>query len=180
MDPASAGIVARPGLSNNANRDSWIVTHNEVASTGRRWKSLTSDTPGPQAENGEGVPPMRAFARVGLDGIGASCRRSRLHNFVTMRYHRLESPTQTSAHAQAQQRSGEIWGRAPRYGTVPRVKAYSGPLPSGARGVEFETDHPPDPGDPPGKASWGPQNPGVTIDGDVAKLKVRVTKNTQR
>ena len=99
---------------------------------------------------------------------------------VGSRYHRLESPTQTPADAEGQESSGEIWGHAPRYGTVPRVKAYEGPLPPGQRGVEFETDYPPDPGDPPGKASWGPKNAGVTVDGDVAKLKVRVTKNTQK
>lgn len=94
-------------------------------------------------------------------------------------YHRLESPTQTAADARAQQVSGEIWGKAPRFSTLPKVKAYVGPLPAGARGVEFSASVPPDPGCPPGQAFWGTSNPGVRVDGDVVKLSVTLTKIIQ-
>lgn len=94
-------------------------------------------------------------------------------------YHRLESPTQTAADARAQAASGEVWGLAARFSNVPKVKAYEGPLPADARGVEFSTDVAPDPGCPPGQAFWGPANSGVEVCGDVVKLKVRVTRVNQ-
>ena len=94
-------------------------------------------------------------------------------------YHRLESPTQTPADAARQEASGEIWGRAPRGGTTPKVKAYPGPLPPGTRGIEFTTDVPPDPGSAPKRPDWSGPRPGVVIEGDFAKIKVVVTKNTQ-
>ena len=57
-------------------------------------------------------------------------------------FHRLESPTQTPADAKLQDSSKEIWGK-PASNTaqsnLPCVKAYRGILPSGQRGVEFET-----------------------------------------
>jgi hypothetical protein len=91
-------------------------------------------------------------------------------------YHRLESPTQTAGDAQMQQASQEIWGKAPRNGLQPAVQAYTGPLPPGAQGVEFETDIPPDPGCPPGQAYWRGPRDGVQVDQDYAKIKVRITR----
>lgn len=97
-----------------------------------------------------------------------------------MRYYRVESPTQTAADAAQQEKTGEIWGRVPRRGAWPKVKAYVGRLPIGVRGLEFETDVAPDVGCPPGHAFWSGPRAGVVIDGDYAKIKVRVMKNAQR
>jgi len=91
-------------------------------------------------------------------------------------YHRLESPTQTSADAQKQQASQEIWGRPPRFSEIPAVQAYTGPLPGGAKGIEFETDVPPDRGSPRGQAYWRGPRPGVVVDQDVAKIKVTIIR----
>jgi hypothetical protein len=62
----------------------------------------------------------------------------------------------------------------------PSVDAYAGPLPSGARGIEFVTDVPPDRRTPPWLARWTGPRDGVIIDGDFAKIRVTVTQNTQR
>ena len=63
-----------------------------------------------------------------------------------MPYHRKESPTQTSADAKAQQKSGEIWGRPANSSIFPTVKAYRNALPASDRGVEFTTGVAPTPG----------------------------------
>ena len=100
-------------------------------------------------------------------------------------YHRLASPSQPDDIARLQERTGEVWGsynrdlmggRAP----FPSVDAYVGALPAGARGIEFVTDVPPDPRSPPGRARWTGPRDGVIIEGDYAKIRVRVTRNTQR
>lgn len=95
------------------------------------------------------------------------------------KYHRVESRTQTPEDARRQETSGELWGLPRRGGIFPRVKAYEGPLPEGVRGIEFETDVQPDPGSPPGDASWMGPRDGVTVEGDYAKIRIRVTRNTQ-
>jgi hypothetical protein len=111
-------------------------------------------------------------------------------------YHRLESPTQDASVAGQQESSSEIWGRAPTNtfaGSAPKVQAYMGRLPDGAKGVEFVTDHPVDPGTPPGYGTWsaaaGAPNPpadddatatALRVDGEFAKLRVKVIRNTQR
>jgi len=97
-----------------------------------------------------------------------------------MPYHRVESSTQTVADAARQESTGEIWGRPPRWGFQPKVKAFRGPLPRGTRGVEFETEIAPDRGCPPGLALWSGPRAGVVVEDDYARIKVRVTKNTQR
>jgi hypothetical protein len=97
-------------------------------------------------------------------------------------YHRLESESQTPETAAAQQASGEIWGGAARNvlaSDIPKVKAYGGPLPDGARGVEFVTEVPPDPGQVPGKPTWTGPRRGVRLEDGFAKIAVTVTKNTQ-
>lgn len=95
-------------------------------------------------------------------------------------YHRIESPTQTPVDAIAQESSHEVWGRPSRYSDIPAVKAYVGPLPVGARGVEFATSVPPDPDCPPGHAYWsGPRN-GVRVQNDIARLDVDRLTNGQR
>jgi len=97
-----------------------------------------------------------------------------------MPFHRIESPTQSVADAARQEATGEIWGRAPRWGFRPKVKAFQGPIPTGMRGIEFETEIAPDTGCPPGLALWSGPRVGVVVEGDYARIKVRVTKNTQR
>jgi hypothetical protein len=95
-------------------------------------------------------------------------------------YHRLESPTQTPEDAAKQEATGEIWGRAARGSDLAKVKAYAGPLPAGRKGIEFTTDMPPDEGCPPDLPTWRAGREGVTVEGDYARISVRVTKNTQR
>ena len=97
-----------------------------------------------------------------------------------MRFHRVESPTQTEKDAATQEQSGELWGRTPRAGAWPKVKAYVGRLPTGVRGVEFETEVEPDAGCPPGIALWTGPRAGVAVEGEYAKIQIRVTSNTQR
>lgn len=97
-------------------------------------------------------------------------------------YHRRDSPTQTPDVARQQEQSGELWGRPSITSDIPKVKAYDGPLPDGVRGIEFTTDVEPDPGCPPGRPEWsGNPNPrpGVVVEGDVVKIRITVTKNTQ-
>ncbi len=93
-------------------------------------------------------------------------------------FHRLESLTQTPEVAQLQEQSGEIWGTTPRWGFEPTVQAYEGPLPEGARGVEFNTEFGPNRSAPPGQA-WWQEGPGVRVEGDWAKLSCVITRNTQ-
>jgi len=100
-------------------------------------------------------------------------------------YHRVESPSQSPEIASLQESSGEIWGTFNRdmmggRSGSPSVDAYVGPLRTGARGVEFVTDVPPDRHTPPWLARWTGPRDGVIIDGEFAKLRVMVTKNTQR
>ena len=94
-------------------------------------------------------------------------------------YHRVESPTQTAADALAQQQTGELWGFPPRGSDIPKVKAYTGPLPSGRRGIEFTTPVPPDSSCPPGYAFWSGQRAGVIVDGNRAKIQIEVVRNAQ-
>jgi hypothetical protein len=94
-------------------------------------------------------------------------------------YHRLASTTQTAADAAMQEASGEIWGRAPRDSDIPKVKAYPGPLPPGAKGVEFTTDVEPDRGSRPSLPAWSGPRAGVIVEGDFAKIRVTIIKNMQ-
>jgi hypothetical protein len=99
-------------------------------------------------------------------------------------YHRKQSPSQTPSVAAEQQRSGEIWGsrnRAVSGGESPflSVDAYVGPLGKGEKGIEFTTDVPPDGKTPPNQARWTGPRDGVIVEGEYAKIKVKVTRNTQ-
>jgi hypothetical protein len=40
--------------------------------------------------------------------------------------------------------SGEVWGKTPRWGRVPAVEAFRGPLKEGEKGIEFWSFQPPD------------------------------------
>lgn len=97
-------------------------------------------------------------------------------------YHRRGNDrTQTDADAERIATSGELWGRAPRYGTVPAVQAYVGELPDNSWGVEFRTPVPPDPSDSPWRATWRGPRLGVTTwtdehGTDWVKIMVHVTR----
>jgi hypothetical protein len=100
-------------------------------------------------------------------------------------YHRKQSRTQTPDVARMQEESGEIWGTYNRDAMGGRsshasVDAYHGPLPSGQRGIEFGTDVPPDHYSPPHLARWTGPRDGVTIEGDYAKIRVTMRRNTQK
>lgn len=99
------------------------------------------------------------------------------------RYHRFETDTQTPDDAERQTQTGLMGGYAARWSDIPSVKAYSGPLPAGARGVEFITSVPPGPGSVPGQPKWYKGQPGVstveTPRGEMAVIPVVVIKNTQ-
>jgi hypothetical protein len=91
-------------------------------------------------------------------------------------FHRLGDPSDVIDKIAA---TRELYGRAPRNyfrSDRPKVKAYRGLLPSGHKGFEFETKIRPDTGCPPDQAYWSNGRPGVTIEGDCAKINVTVTK----
>ena len=96
-------------------------------------------------------------------------------------YHRLESPTQTSAVAKAQVASGEIWGRPARGSSIPSVKAYRNQLPANRRGIEFITQVMPSKGSgSPFEARWYYGDLGVVQNSaGFAVIPAIVIKNTQ-
>ena len=93
-------------------------------------------------------------------------------------FHRLESPTQSRQDALQQVASQEIWGRARRQSDIPQVQAYLGPLPAGAKGIEFRTAASPDQGTV--HARWTGPREGVRVEDGFCKIACRITKNTQR
>lgn len=100
-------------------------------------------------------------------------------------YHRRESPTQTPEVAHLQEQAGEIWGTYNRdhmggRSPFPSVDAFMGPLVDPQRGIEFVTDVPPDRDTSPRLARWTGPRPGVRIEGDYAKIRAVVTRNTQQ
>ena len=111
--------------------------------------------------------------------IGASAGLEEVGSEELQIFHRVESPTQTAEDAAMQETSGEIWGRPRRGSFNPRVQAYTGPLPEGARGIEFKTDVLPDAHSSPGNASWTGPRSGVRVEGDFAKICAVITHNTQ-
>ncbi|WP_245241934.1 polymorphic toxin-type HINT domain-containing protein [Streptomyces sp. NEAU-H3] len=94
-------------------------------------------------------------------------------------FHRKVSRTQTDEHARQQQESGELWGGLSRLGGEEAAKAHMGPLPEGARGVEFYTTiRPRQPF--PGYVWWEVGRvPGVRLEDGFAKIPIFISKNTQ-
>jgi hypothetical protein len=91
-------------------------------------------------------------------------------------FHRLDDPPELIARIAE---TGELRGASPRNiftSDIPKAKAYPGFLPPNRAGFEFETHVEPDTGSPPNVALWSNGRPGVTIEGDYAKIKVKVTK----
>ncbi len=76
-----------------------------------------------------------------------------------------------------------MWGTTARGGLNPTVKAYQGPLPEGARGIEFTTNVKPSDvglGRPGDIALWRQGSPGVVDAGnDYVKIACTVVRNTQ-
>ena len=96
-------------------------------------------------------------------------------------YHRVETRTQTPEDALLIERTGQLRGRAPRWSDLPAAQAYEGPLPEGARGIEFRTRIRPDAGGVPGYPRWSHGTDGVIrVDEDFAGIPVEVLRNTQR
>jgi len=89
-------------------------------------------------------------------------------------YHRHSSREEAEEVA----RSGELWGAPPRNifrSDIPCVKAFAGGLDRGDDGYEFTT------GIEPAYASkyerrWVAGSPGVTVENDLAKIPVTVTR----
>jgi hypothetical protein len=76
--------------------------------------------------------------------------------------------------------SGQIWGRVRRNffaGLIPAVKAWDGPLPADAVGVEFFTDVQPDSSSVPGWPEWTEGSRGVIVleAGELVAIPVVVT-----
>jgi hypothetical protein len=91
-------------------------------------------------------------------------------------FHRLESPSQPGEIAGWQAASGELWGLPPRGSDRPKVKAYVGPLPGVAHGIEFYTNVEPDPGVPPFLAFWSGPREGVRVEGGYAKIEAVIVR----
>lgn len=99
-------------------------------------------------------------------------------------YHRIESPTQPQNIVSVQERTGVIRGYPALGSLIPKVKAYSGRLPEGVRGIEFTTVIPIDAGCAPGYPTWSGRRPGirhgVDEDGrDFVEISVVITQHTQ-
>lgn len=74
--------------------------------------------------------------------------------------------------------TGELLGNPPRnffQSDIPKVQAYSGPLPQGAQGFQFTTPVAPDVGHVPGKPTWSPGTSGVTERAGQAVIPCTVT-----
>ena len=92
-------------------------------------------------------------------------------------FHRLRNQiTQSDAIADQQQQSQEVWGRAARWSSLRAVKAYHGPLPDGAQGIQFVTAVAPS-GNSPYNAFWYEGSAGVFINSQgFAVIQVTITK----
>jgi hypothetical protein len=79
--------------------------------------------------------------------------------------------------------SGELWGRPRRNfyaGLIPSVKAWEGPLPADAIGVEFYTNVEPDPWSVPGWPEWTEGRAGVIVHEPGALVAIPVVVTMQR
>ncbi len=94
-------------------------------------------------------------------------------------FHRLESTTQRPSDAARSAEDSFLWGNTPRSGFEPTVQAYEGPLPHGARGIEFYTTTPPHPDGLPHQPHWYLSDPGVVNDEGAARITCIVVLNTQ-
>jgi hypothetical protein len=74
--------------------------------------------------------------------------------------------------------SGKVGGRPAWHSDIPKVKAFTGPLPPDLSGIEFTTDIPPDDGCPPGRAYWSEGRRGVEVleTNELVAIAVTITK----
>jgi hypothetical protein len=96
-------------------------------------------------------------------------------------FHRLLAPEVQDADTIVKQLlSGEVWGRPPRWGGGPQVKAYRGGLPDAASGFEFWAFQAPDNQFGP-RALWYSAGPYVAIEpeDEVVKLQIAFVRITQ-
>lgn len=91
-------------------------------------------------------------------------------------YHRRGGPTQTDDMARTILRTGRLAGTKGRYNVIPTVRAYLGPLPEPAWGIEFTTEVASDRFGVPGQPTWSGDRPGVTTEGELAWIEVWVTR----
>ena len=89
-------------------------------------------------------------------------------------FHRIVAPgVQDAATVVAQMLSGELWGKQPRWGGSPAVKAYPGRLPDDESGIEFWAFARPD--SPLGpRLYWRTERAHVTVHPAVQKVKLSV------
>lgn len=90
-------------------------------------------------------------------------------------FHRLGDSAEA---VQGIRASGELRGNPPTNffrSDIPKVKAYEGALPPGAKGFEFTTPVAPDRGHVPGKPTWSPGTPGVQERGGQSIIQCTVT-----
>ncbi len=97
-------------------------------------------------------------------------------------FNRRETRWQTPEVAIKQVKSGEVWGRTPKFGMEPTVQAYSGVL-KNCRGIEFTTKIEPHPMSSPFEARWYlTKTPGVLKrceDGETFACILADVKNSQ-
>jgi hypothetical protein len=98
-------------------------------------------------------------------------------------YHRKQSSSQTPEVAKMQIASQEMWGGPPRnnmQSDFVKVQAFLDKLPLEKEiGIEFTTLVTPDSCTPPGMAFWTGPREGVRVEGEYAKIKVRITECNQ-
>ena len=91
-------------------------------------------------------------------------------------YHRFSDAEE----ADEVERTGELWGAPPRNiyaSSIPCVKAYAGRLPAGGKGYEFTTPVQPTHSSRV-ERRWVAGAPGVTVEGDFARIPVTVLRKT--
>ncbi|WP_220084388.1 RHS repeat domain-containing protein [Stenotrophomonas maltophilia] len=118
-----------------------------------------------------GGNPLSPASVIGKAGAGADAART------YGPFHRLGD---SAGAVQEIRASGELRGNPPTNffrSDIPKVKAYDGPLPAGAKGFEFTTPVAPDRGHVPGKPTWSPGTPGVQERGGQAIIQCTVTQS---
>jgi hypothetical protein len=95
-------------------------------------------------------------------------------------YRKVAPEVQGAATIVRQVLSGEVWGRAPRYGGAPQAKAYRGELPAPEQGFEFWSFQSPDNNYGP-HAIWHKRGDFLVVDGNLGlvKLKIAFVRITQ-
>ncbi|MGO4608494.1 RHS repeat-associated core domain-containing protein [Variovorax sp. 2RAF20] len=125
-----------------------------------------------------GIIGNKAVGALG-SAVGDWCLAQSSNPCSDRTYHRVTSPSQTSADVAAQVASGMICGGGRRQAgggmsPIPSAKAFPGPLPPGQSGIEFKTSVCPSSDGP--IVYWHLGSPGVIPVGDLACVPVTVTR----